>query len=131
MVHAGFHHAAARHLQLAHQFHANGAAGGSEMDALQERAPDQAVIAIDIADADAEQQPRAEVVRLVDSDEVSGVVAFQLVAVDEARRFHYTLLTYSVVYKYKFLGRRLKPAEQRAALAAIPRVRDHAKAGAI
>ena len=51
---------------------------------IQQRAPDQPVIAIDIADADAEQQPRAEVVRLADPDPVRRVLPLQLVAVHQA-----------------------------------------------
>src|SRR5215813_2266809 len=62
MMHAHFLHAAAADLQLAHQFDANGAAGGSEVNLLQQFAADQTVIAIDIANADAKEQARAEVV---------------------------------------------------------------------
>src|ERR1019366_6896546 len=138
---AGFHHPAARHFQLAHQFHADGAAGGSQMDPLQERAPDQTIIAIDIADADAEQQPRAEVVGLADPDAVRRIATFQLVAVhqagigahqfQQARQFADIVLAVAIGIEDEFLGGRLEPAAQRAAIAAILWMRDHAQAGTI
>ena len=38
------------------------------MDLIEQRAADQAVVAIDVADADAEEQPRAKIVHVADPD---------------------------------------------------------------
>src|SRR5581483_9066771 len=49
MVHADFFHFAAAEFELAHQFGADGAAGGGQADLVEQRAADQPVIAVDVA----------------------------------------------------------------------------------
>src|SRR5215471_4408966 len=66
--HADFLHPAAADLQLAHQFDANGTAGGGEVNVVEQSAADQPVIAIDIANTDAKEQARAEIVDAADPD---------------------------------------------------------------
>src|SRR5579883_2359464 len=66
VVHAHLHHVAAAQLQLANQLHADGPAGRREMDLVQQVAPYEPVVAVDIAYTDAEKQPRAEIVNRPD-----------------------------------------------------------------
>jgi hypothetical protein len=60
MMHPDFHHLAPAQFQFPHQLDADGAAGRGQVDLFQQGAPDQPVVAIDIADANAEQQARAK-----------------------------------------------------------------------
>ena len=111
------------------------------MDALQQGAADEAVIAIDIADADAEEKAGAEVVGLADPDAVGGVVAFQLEAVDEAGigadqieqagQLGDIVLAVAIGVEDEVLGGGVKAAAQGAAVAAILGMGDDAQAGAI
>src|SRR2546430_1894725 len=84
MVDAGFPDAASAELEFAHQLHADGAAGGRELDLHQQVAADQAVVAIDIAYANAEQEAGAEVVDGADPHAVRRIVALKFITVNQA-----------------------------------------------
>src|ERR1019366_3027320 len=84
VVYSDLRHHAAAQFQFAHQLDADGSAGGSEVNSVQQLAPNQTVVAVDVADPNAEEQARAEVVEVTDPDAVSRVVALQLVTVDES-----------------------------------------------
>src|SRR5262252_9058185 len=83
VMHAHFLHATAADLQLAHQFDADRTTGRGEVDLVQQLAADQPVIAIDIANADAKEQARAEVVDAADPYAMCRIMALQLVTVDQ------------------------------------------------
>src|SRR5436190_13647485 len=83
MVDAGFPDAASAELEFAHQLYADGAAGGGELDLLQQVAADQAIVAIDIAYADAEEEAGAEVVDGADPHAVRRIVALEFITVDQ------------------------------------------------
>src|ERR1035441_3616509 len=91
VVYADLRHQPAAQFQLADQFDADGSAGGSEVNLVQQLATNQTVVAVDVADPNAEEQARAEIVDVADPDAVSRVVALQLVAVDEPGLRRYEL----------------------------------------
>src|SRR5579872_1783477 len=84
MMHPDLLHLAAAQFQLADQFHADGAAGGSKLNVLQQRPADQPVVAVDVADFNPKQQPRAEIVNIAYPDTMRRVMPLQLVTVDQA-----------------------------------------------
>jgi hypothetical protein len=83
VVHAHFGDAAAGDFDFADEFDADGAAGGGQMETVEEFAADEAEVAVDIADADVEEEAGEAVVNAADEDAVPGVVAEEFVAVDE------------------------------------------------
>src|ERR1035437_1178292 len=137
MMHSDFHHLAPAQFQFPHQLDTDGAAGGGQVDLVQQGAANQPVIAIDIADANAEHQARAKVVNSPDPDAVPRVMTLQLVAVHEARGGRYQLeqagkladviLSVAIGVEDKFLLSRREPAAQRAAITAVVRMGDHAQ----
>src|SRR5262245_37842289 len=131
-MHADLDHVAAAQLQLADQFDANGAAGRDELNAVQQRAANEAIVAIDVANADAEKQPRAEVVYVTDPDPMRRIVALELVAVhqsglrrdpfEQQRQLADIVLSIAIGIENELLCGRGESAAQRAAIAAIARV---------
>src|SRR5262249_34484196 len=84
VMHADCDHAVRAQLQLAHQLDADCAAGRAEADLVQQLAPDQAKIAIDIAQADTKDQPRELIVSLSDGDAPPRIAALELKSVHQA-----------------------------------------------
>ena len=135
MVDADFHRPVWAHLELSHQLDADGAAGRGELDVVDEFPPDQPEIAVDVAQPHAEQNPREAVVQVADPDAVPRIASLEFVAVDQAdvighaggelRQFADIVLAVAVGIEDEFLGGRRKAASQRAAVAAVFRMRDH------
>src|ERR1039457_2823210 len=134
MVHSDLRHVAAAEFQFAHQFDANRAAGGGQVDLFEQIAADQPVIAIDVADADAEQQARAKIVNISDPDAMGRVVPIELVAVhqprvgthefQQSRKFADIVLPVAIGVEHEFFARCGEPAAQRASVAAVLWVSD-------
>ena len=132
MMHSDFHHLAPAQFQFPHQLDADSAAGGRQVDFRQQGAANQPVIAIDIADANAEQQARAKVVDLPDPDAVPWVVTLQLVAVhqpgggrdqiEQPGKLADVILAVAIGVEDKFLPSRREPAAQRAAITTVVRM---------
>ena len=79
-----FNHLHAGAFEHGDEFDADGAAGGAEGFAGEERAADEAEIAINVAEADAEEEAGELVIDGADDLAVPGIVAGDFVAVDEA-----------------------------------------------
>ena len=79
-----FNHLHAGAFEHGDEFDADGAAGGAEGFAGEERAADEAEIAINVAEADAEEEAGELVIDGADDFAVPGIVAGDFVAVDEA-----------------------------------------------
>src|ERR1039458_8338121 len=139
VVYADLRHQPAAQFQLADQFDADGSAGGTEVNLVQQLATNQTVVAVDVADPNAEEQARAEIVDVADPDAVSRVVALQLVAVDQPGLRRYELeqagqladivLAVAIRIENKFPGGSGEARTERAAIPPVFRVCFDAHAG--
>ena len=136
-----FDHLHAGAFEHGDEFDADGAAGGAEGLAGEERAADEAEIAVDVAEADAEEEAGELVVNLADEDAVPGVVTFEFVAVDEAdvwgeggeeeREFADVVLAVAVGVEEEILGGGGETGAEGAAVAAVDLVGDDPELGAV
>src|SRR4051794_12255303 len=111
------------------------------MNLLQQFAANQAVVAIDIADADAEEQARAEIVGLADPYPVGGIMPLELIAVhqagsgahqlEEAGQLADIVLAVAIGVEYEIFLGRLEPATQRTSVTAILFMGHHPQALAV
>jgi hypothetical protein len=136
VMHRHFDDAEARVLDLLHHLQADHAAALLEVDLLENRAPHQPEVTVDVAYAEAEQQADDMVVDAADHDAVNGIGAADLVAVHQIRigrhlrpevgELRRVVLRVAVRVEDELLGRRAESALQRAAVAAILRMMDDA-----
>src|SRR5262245_58856178 len=75
VVNAHFHHCAAAQLNAAHQFHADASRIRPEIERLEDAAPYQPEVAIDVAQSDSAQRPRKAVIEPSDTDPVPWIVS--------------------------------------------------------
>src|SRR5260370_31378943 len=129
MMHADLGDAMPAQLELPHQLHADGSAGRAELHLVEQRAADQAEVAVDVAQVDAKNQARESVVQISDCDAMPWVAPLQLVSVDSAhlrrhqieqlRQLAYGVLPIPVGVQNEVLARGGESAAQRHAVAAL------------
>src|SRR4051812_30741167 len=105
-MYADLHHLATADLNLADEFYADRSARRRQVNLVEQFAADEAVVAIDVADANPEEKARAEVVDVADPDAMRGVMSLEFVAVDQtggcghalqqSRQFGYVVLTIAI-----------------------------------
>ena len=142
VMHRHFDDAEAGVLDLLHHLEADDAARLLEVDALEDRAPHQAEVAVDVAHLQPEQHADDVVVEAADDDAVQRIGAADLVAVHqidvrrhlrpEHRQLRRVVLRVAVGVEDQLLGRRAEAGLQRAAVAAVHRMMDdaHVRIGA-
>src|SRR5262249_53569759 len=128
-------HAKLTQLEFSHQLHADGPAGRSKPHLIEQLAPDQPEIAIDIPQPYPKNPTRETIVDIPDHDPPPRIVALELVPVhqphagrhqiQQLRQLADIVLPVTVSVKNKVLPRRRETAPQRRAVSEILRMRDY------
>src|SRR6185503_11402150 len=89
MMHAHLDHSMRAQLELPHQLHADRSAGRRKPDLIEQRAPDEPKVAVDIPEPYPEDQPREAIVDVPNHNAPPRIAALELVPVHQAdARFH-------------------------------------------
>src|SRR5579871_121461 len=133
-MHADFDNFPGTQLDFADQFDTDGSGVRFQTQLLQKLAPNQPEVAIDVAQANPEQQAGKAIVDAADADAVPRVVPLELVAVHQAytgsqffeqqRQFADVILAVTIGIKDQFFGGCGKAAAQRGPIAAVNGVLD-------